>query len=289
MAKLKIKLLTRMELFYSNNVRLIPNLFKGDLEVKIYVFISWLGNNITNLNPFNRYLQNLILNFRIIYSRFFHKVQLVSKQQSFQLKDLDVVYINLQHRNDRNIESLAEFKKLNLSKPMRFNAIYEKNGALGCTLSHKGVLEQWTPNQQRLLMICEDDVSFMGNIDNLSILLTAFFNDNCLDVLCLGFNHFNEASYNYLFKLTSNTINTGCYVIKPHMREKMLANFSLSAKLFSYGIDNMYKVAIDQVWTSLQKKYFFCIPNIRFAYQRESYSDIGKGIYKGDKVSNPNF
>ena len=53
-----------------------------------------------------------------------------------------VIYINLEHRIDRNEEIINEFKKMDITEYERFNAIYTKGfGALGCAMSHLEILK----------------------------------------------------------------------------------------------------------------------------------------------------
>lgn len=264
----------RLKSILRNNLILVPNLLRGNANTFIYVLQSWLNNNLILLFPplarvFQlatlkrriRSLNPIIVNFHPIYK---YNV----------LNQLDICYINLAHRQDRNIEIINEFNKLGLENYSRFNAIKNTSGALGCAMSHMTILENWTANSPKLLMVCEDDIKFNDKLEELELILSEFINDNNLDILCLSYNHFNEASYNGIFNLTSDTQTMSCYVVKPHMKEILLDNFKLSVKLLETRIDNQYKVAIDQVWKVLQKKYNFVIPKKRFAFQRESYSDI---------------
>lgn len=268
------KLKYRLLFIYKNNLLLLRNLLKCDCEVRYHVLKEWIKANIVNLNPFNKWFQNISLYLRI------KKLSLIKfktpkeKLESNIFDITDVKYINLESRKDRNIQMINEFNKLDLINYSRFDAVNNNNGALGCSLSHKFVIEQWYAKKSRLLMICEDDASFNGDLNELEILLSNFYQDDRLDVLCLGYNHFNQQHYNDLFYLTSDTVTTSCYVLKPHMKEILINNINLSIKLLRCGIDTQYKVGIDQVWTLLQKKYFFVIPKKRFAYQRESFSNI---------------
>jgi glycosyl transferase family 25 len=202
--------------------------------------------------------------------------------QNYNISALDAVYINLKHREDRNLEVIKEFKKIGLTRVIRFEAIMRENGALGCALSHHQVLNDWNFETSDLLMICEDDIVFAGDANQLNKLLLNFQTDNNLDILCLGYNHRNEYSYNDLFFLTSDTQTASCYVVKPHMKEILLKFFDYSIHLLKFEIDKAYQVEIDKVWKILQKKYNFVIPKERFAYQRESFSDIEHRIVNYD-------
>ena len=50
-------------------------------------------------------------------------------------------YINLKHRKDRKEETVNELKSFGINNPIRFNAIKDENGAIGCSKSHLEVLK----------------------------------------------------------------------------------------------------------------------------------------------------
>jgi GR25 family glycosyltransferase involved in LPS biosynthesis len=276
MAPLK-KIYLRMKLILRNNILLIPNLFKGDLQVKTYVLRQWFMNNLGLINPLHTSVQNLILMLRVEFiKRNFKGERPIAID--VLVDNIDLYYINLEHRVDRRKNVEKEFEKLGLTSYHRFNAIQNNNGTLGCALSNKAVLESWSPKEENLLMVCEDDISFLGDYDTFHNLLYQFINNENLDVMCLGYNNSNGSTFNESLLLTSDTQTKSCYILKPHMRNMMIQNFSLSIKLLRAGIDKQYRVASDQVWKVLQKKYNFVIPKKRFAYQRESFSDIENRI-----------
>lgn len=268
------KLLRRIKLILRNNYLLLPNLLKGDNMSKIYVIRCWLSNNLNFIiNPLLRKLQLKILLLRTENLKL-AIVQADGIEIKNPLQLSDIYYINLEHRQDRNKEVIQEFNRIGLDNFTRLNAFKKTNGALGCAISHRTILKNWTANNSRLLMVCEDDIVFNCSLKELEELVREFSNDKSLDILCLSYNNFNEAPYNDYFNLTSDTQTTGCYIVKPHMKKALIDNFSLSITMLEAGVDNQYKVAIDKVWKLLQKKYNFVIPKKRFAYQRESFSDI---------------
>lgn len=264
----------KLKIFLRNNLLLLPQLLKGNGETRIYVLKSWINNNLTLLfYPLIKRFQRVILLSRLKNLKSLSD-KITNHNMDSVLEKLDIFYINLEHRQDRDKEIIEEFNSLGHNNYTRFNAIRNTNGALGCALSHKTILGNWEANDSSLLMVCEDDLKFIGNLEELEDLMSKFINDKHLDILCLSHNHFNEVSYNKFFNLTSDTQTTSCYIVKPHMKEVLLDNFNLSVKLLEVGIDHQYSVAIDQVWKVLQKKYNFVIPKKRFAHQRESFSDI---------------
>lgn len=267
------KFFSRINLITRNSLILIPNLFKGDIQIKLYILNSWFINNINYLNPIKKRLENFILYLRVKNSKKKSSVTINSIDLDFICK-VDIFYINLLHRTDRKAEILNEFQKLGINNFTRFNAVKSENGALGCAISHKTILENWDTHKSPLLLICEDDVTFTGDREELADLLFNFYIDDNLDVLCLGFNNFNCHSYNEKFNITSDTQTLSCYVIKPRLKNILITTFVLSIKLLDSFVDRQYGTAVDIVWKSLQKKYIFVIPKKRFAYQRDSYSDI---------------
>jgi len=70
-----------------------------------------------------------------------------------------ILYINLEHRKDRNEHILNEIHKIctDNSKIHRIDAIKNDNGALGCGLSHIKALEYAVKNEWKTVLILEDD------------------------------------------------------------------------------------------------------------------------------------
>ena len=72
-----------------------------------------------------------------------------SKKQFIECIDA-ILYINLEHRPDRNEHCLNEIRKIDplLTKTHRIDAVCNKsNGALGCTLSHIKALQLFLDNK----------------------------------------------------------------------------------------------------------------------------------------------
>jgi len=75
-----------------------------------------------------------------------------------------VIYINLDHREDRRIIMSKFFTdtQIPLEKVIRFPAIKNKNGSLGCVESHLGVLKLAKENGWKNILILEDDVEILN-------------------------------------------------------------------------------------------------------------------------------
>ena len=85
-------------------------------------------------------------------------------------------YINLDERIDR----FQYFENLKVDFPFfnelnRFNAIKNKNGAIGCGMSHIKILDSFIKNDnENVLMLCEDDICIL-NKDNFLKFIELFF------------------------------------------------------------------------------------------------------------------
>jgi glycosyl transferase family 25 len=191
-------------------------------------------------------------------------------------RDTLVIYINLAYRKDRNQKILGEFKNLKIKTPLRFEAVADQDGALGCSKSHLEVLKIAKDRNTEFLMVCEDDVKFCISRRKLAEIINEFKENLEYDALCLGFNvegQVYKKSKN--FSQTYNSSTTSCYVLKSYMipeliriAEQSVENLSKSPSLSIYQIDQMWKI--------LQAQRNFVITNQRYVYQRNSYSDILK-------------
>ena len=94
---------------------------------------------------------------------------------------MNILYINLEHRIDRNNNIINQFhpikNKINLT---RFNAIKHSNGAIGCALSHINCIEIAINNNWDHVIIIEDDFHLLVNTD--------FFFNHINNLLSLDFD-----------------------------------------------------------------------------------------------------
>lgn len=189
------------------------------------------------------------------------------------IEDCEIVYINLKHRTDRNMEIIDEFNLLNIGGFKRFNAIRNSDGLIGCASSHVEVLKQFKSSNKKLLMVCEDDLKFLTSISEINELINEFYNNERLSVLCLASNHFNSIEISSKLSLTTDSQTTSCYLVKKSYIDELISIFSLSKKMLEAKIPSEYG-ALDMIWKINQNKSFFVVPNKKIAFQRESFSDI---------------
>jgi hypothetical protein len=107
----------------------------------------------------------------------------------------EVFYINLEHRVDRKLEIESELDKIGL-KYKRFNAIKNKNGAIGCAKSHLELIKYARDNKLKNILIFEDDFQFIISKDIFWKNINYFIN-KCVDydILLLGSNTMKSNNY----------------------------------------------------------------------------------------------
>lgn len=181
-----------------------------------------------------------------------------------------VVYINLEKRPDRNIR-MKEMLKSFGDKVLRFNAIEDSPGYLGCSQSHIAVLEMAIANNWKNVLIFEDDVEwnkFERNYLRLEFLATKY----PYDVILLGgvcvYKHPND-------RLISSQTASG-YLVSSNYYRKLLENFKEGYDLLK-STDHHILYALDQYWKNLQAKdTWYIIAEPCMIYQKADYSDIEK-------------
>jgi len=194
------------------------------------------------------------------------------------ITDIPTIYINLEHRKDRNESVLKELSKIGIDIPERFNAIEMKNGAIGCSLSHIKCIETAMKRNYDYIMICEDDIEILNPslfVQNINKFLNSQIE---WDVVLIAGN--NMIPYNfvtdYCIKIYNCLTTTG-YIVKNKYFSTLLNNYKEGVtKLMKEQSNSSYK--IDKYWQLLQNKdnwYMIIPPTI---VQKEDYSDIEKKI-----------
>ena len=187
-----------------------------------------------------------------------------------------VLYINLNHRIDRNQHILLELAKLGIKKPGRFNAIKMQNGAIGCTMSHIKCLEMAKEHGWPYVMICEDDAVF-SQPDILLDSARKFLESNIdWDVLLIGANNvppYDTIPGGFCIKV-NNAQTTTCYIVKQHYYDALIQNMREGVAKFIKNPELKKECAIDIYWKRLQPigKWYLLTPLT--VYQKEDYSDI---------------
>lgn len=186
----------------------------------------------------------------------------------------DVRFINLAERRDRREAVESEFLRIGVKNPERFEAVAEAKGILGCAKSHVHVTSKPVA-PGRLLMVCEDDLEFLGPRGVIDACIEEFARSPQLDVLCLAYN-LNHSAHKVSSRLSisDDVQTTSCYVLKESARELVRSEFKKSVRKISAG-RSVRRFALDQQWKTTQRRQLiFAVTNQRLAKQRPSFSDI---------------
>jgi hypothetical protein len=175
--------------------------------------------------------------------------------------------INLDRRKDRWTLFEENFSLYKMPY-VRFPAIEDRNGALGCGKSHLALLQAHV--QDPYVLVVEDDAMILEPIKNL---MKSFLDTNA-DVLLLGFNTKTFKPYNDVFFRVVDAYTTSCYLVKQKAIPVLIGSFEKSVRELERGMKN----PIDLEWHKIQKQLIFVVPKKHVVVQRESFSDIEKKI-----------
>jgi glycosyl transferase, family 25 len=187
----------------------------------------------------------------------------------------NILFINLEHRKDRLLSVTTQLQQMGL-KGERLNAIKNKNGAIGCSLSHIKCLQIALKNEWEYVCIIEDDIVFTDK--------TRFFNslndfDNNFkekwDVLILGGNNcppFNKINEN-LIKVNNCQTTTG-YIVNKNYYSTLISNFKDSVSNLMKEPTNKKQYALDIYWKKLQQLHNWYLLTPLTIHQLDDYSDI---------------
>jgi len=186
-------------------------------------------------------------------------------------------YINLEHRVDRrkNIEELKD-KHSFFSNIKRMNAISNKRGDVGCSLSHITCLNELLKENDDYYMLIEDDLLILDD-DNFKEFTKTFENiknNDTWDLITLT-PRGKTIKHNYIDgfnKIVDNQTTTG-YIVKHRFIEELVKYYQTGVEGLMRNQDTN-KYALDQCWKPLQEKSNFIYFNKIYAGQLEGYSDI---------------
>jgi len=202
------------------------------------------------------------------------------------MNHIDVIfYINLASRTDRRQHFLQEIQHLttDLSNVHRIDAIYNKNGALGCTESHIKTLQTFLANPSwNTCLIFEDDFTWRCqerevNEGNLQTFFTEFPEFDCVN---LGVSHYNLSytdTSNSRIKQAISVQSASGYAVSRAFAPTLLVNFQESKEKL-IGLENLALYSLDQYWKKLQpiSKWYLFLPAL--GYQYGNYSDISQKV-----------
>ena len=191
------------------------------------------------------------------------------------------LFINLESRLDRKELFLAQFADISGFNILRFNAIPDARGALGCTLSHIGCLEAAKSNNWDHVLIFEDDfelivtpAAFKAQMD---LLLRRPW-----DVLMIsGYVLKCDAPVDSMCKV-QDAQSTVAYAVRKSYYDTLIANFQESYAGLRDSKEYR-KYALDQYWKRLQVTGDWRISFPILGKQRAGFSDIENTVVNYDR------
>ena len=200
-----------------------------------------------------------------------------------------VIYINLKSRNARNEHIISILKKMEIpdDKIIRFEAIEDNPGFIGCARSHAAVMDMVIKQNLGTVLVLEDDADFYTDLTHIrqANKFLACLNKRPWDVALLGGNYYlayTQEPDNYLLKLMLSFC-AHAYIVNQNYSKTVLKIFNESIELMNETIIPNESKGIDVHWCSYMEKdnWYGLYPCI--ARQRDDYSNIRGGyIHYGD-------
>ncbi len=163
--------------------------------------------------------------------------------------------INLKNRRSRWVKMLKEAAKLDI-EPIRFEAIFNHNGHLGCMMSHMELLEEI---EEDIFMIIEDDILVLGTREEMDAAIKQLPDD--WDMLYLG-AHLKSRIRRYsdnLFTLKDARCNHAIMYNNQHgVVDYILKNYYIP-------IDNFYAEKVQERFNCYITYPMICTQDVGFS------------------------
>lgn len=192
-----------------------------------------------------------------------------------------ILYINLDHRTDRNEHIRGEIKHIDptFSKTHRVSGVHVPNhGALGCSTSHCNALTMIMQHTEwNTCMILEDDFTFSSPLDAVNQIDTLFKELPIFDVFLLAYNNVHMNSISTFINRVYSSQTTSGYIIQREYVSTLLDNFTTSRDhLKQFGPS--HAMCLDQYWKQLMPIDRWYTLSKRIGYQYMNYSDIEQKV-----------
>lgn len=195
-----------------------------------------------------------------------------------------IVYINLKKRTDRNESIKKDLQRVGVpqEKIVRFEAIEDPQGGIGCASSHAAVLAMAEHHQWENVLILEDDMMFNDDDASYQRLNNFFVNlqEIAWDVGFISASYYiikkvKDEFYRVEFAYLSNS-----YLVSRPYYSMLMQNFHESIALQKKGV-SYGKSSMDYHWLRLMAKdrWYGVYPCV--GYQKPGMSDIEKRMVDG--------
>ena len=219
----------------------------------------------------------IILLTLLVINNNLYKENYVNHNNIFNSKFDKILYINLEHRKDRNEQILNELNKMNINKDKiyRIDAVHEKyNGHIGCAKSHIKALNYAKKNNYKRILIFEDDFVFTLPKKEINRRLGKFLKDyegkwDVVQLTSVYKSFRNNKSIEDInnVNLINRASTSSSDMINNHFYDKLLKTLNESVQKMEEEMVEFHKknnnikkkkkttnYALDQYWYPLQKK-----------------------------------
>ena len=190
-----------------------------------------------------------------------------------------VLYINLDHRDDRREYVIKELQKIGIKEPERFPAVKMAAGNVGCTLSHIRCLELAKSNEWSQVFICEDDITFTNPAVLMKSLQQFVRSNLAWDVLIIGGNNAPPFTVIHSFCARVQNIQTTTgYIVKKEYYDILIKNYKEGLAHLMREPEKKKQFSIDIWWKQLQQKDQWYLLTPLTVIQKYDYSDIEEKV-----------
>jgi GR25 family glycosyltransferase involved in LPS biosynthesis len=252
------------------------------------------------MNKYNIFiLICIIFIYKIYYYKYYYELF-----NNLYKRPSAIIYINLDHRTDRNNSILENIKTINYDNvPVyRISAHYEKyNGHLGCAKSHIDAINMAKNMNLDNVLILEDDFNLNCTPEEFKLKIHKFLNHykKKWDAIALysGYKHGFVSDSDGVSKINNGySTTTVAYLLNNRAFDIFLDNFITSKINLENEMIEKYKpnhkvyqtnYAIDQEWIKLQNSLNFYVFEPNIVKTINSNSEINKIIEKFYNIFNP--
>ncbi len=199
---------------------------------------------------------------------------------SIDYRELSVYYINLPDKRKREERTITNLHRMGFRKIFKVEGVYEKIPKAGCALAHEHVYDLIlnNHNEDKVVLVCEDDIKFIGNVEVLAKSIEEFVKNDNLKVLCIGNSNSKiRTSVSNNLNEAYNIETTSCYAVKVSFLPILKRNveFCIEQLLATNG----QSLPLDKFWKPLQVQHIFAIPKKKLVKQYSGKSDVeGRNI-----------
>jgi glycosyl transferase family 25 len=193
-----------------------------------------------------------------------------------------VVYINLDHRQDRRdiMKRFFEEGKIPEDKIVRFSAFHIKRG-VGCLKSHTKALQLAKDNGWKNVLILEDDLEWLNFEDGYAKLQELIQLPKWDVIQLVGWYVKHDLPRIYY------TLNAGAYLVNAEYYDALLRNRYESLRRIT-GVETIWKgvapYTADVYWNKLAEKDHWYGINPCMCRQVNTYSDNLDFVYRANDV-----